>query len=322
MRRGSLEYWPHRRAKKQMPRVRNWGDLAEPSFTGFVAYKVGMTHISMLDDTESTHKGTEVSKPVTVLEIPKVFVYGIRFYKTSNNYRKVVGEAIATGISAPVGIKKSKHTTEKLEDWKKRSEELEDATALLYLNADNLGFGNKRVMRFEVAVGGKSVADKIAFIEKWLGKEVKVSDVIKDGEFLDVISISKGRGWAGVIKRFGVARLARKATNKIRHVGTLGPWHPAKVTYMVPQSGHMGYNFRTELNKRVLKVGNASESAEVKMAGGFINYGNVKNDFIILEGSIPGTSKRLVRLRKAIRNKDPIKKPEIRYISLSSKQGA
>ncbi len=321
MRRGSLQYWPHRRAKKQMPRVRTWASSAEASFEGLVAYKVGMTHISMIDDTESTFKGQEVTKPVTILEIPKVHVYGLRFYKTIDNYRKAAGEVIVKEITAPVGIKNTKNTLDKLEGFKKDAS-IDDVTALLYLDASNLGFGNKRVMRFEIALGGKDVSDKIAFAEKWLGKEVKVHDVLKDGDFIDVKSISKGRGWAGVIKRFGVARLARKATNKIRHVGTLGPWHPAKVTYMVPQAGHMGYNFRTEINKRVLKVGNGAEANTVNVSGGYVNYGNVKNDFIILEGSIPGTSKRLVRFRKSVRNKSPIKKPEIRYVSLTSKQGA
>ncbi len=322
MRRGSLQYWPHRRAKKQMPRVRNWAKSAEASFSGFVAYKVGMTHVTMMDDTESTHKGTEVSKPVTILEMPKVTLYGMRFYKMDNNYRKIAGEVLSKESAVAVGMKNPKSTVEKLEHYKKSAHEFADVTALMYSNAENLGFGNKRVMRFEVNIGGKDAAEKMAFIEKWLGKEVKVTDVLKDGDYIDVKSISKGRGWAGVIKRFGVARLARKATNKIRHVGTLGPWHPAKVTYMVPQAGHMGYNFRTEINKRVLKIGSPSDLDMIKMKGGFINYGNVKNDFIILEGSIPGVSKRLVRLRKAIRNKAPIKKPEIKFVSTSSKQGA
>ena len=84
----------------------------------------------------------------------------------------------------------------------------------------------------------------------------------------------------------------------------------------------MGYNYRTELNKRVLKVGTTRDAATVNVKGGFINYGVVKNDFIILDGSIPGPAKRLIRLRKSIRNTAPKKEPQINYISTSVKAGS
>lgn len=321
MRKGSLEFWPHRRAKKQMPRVRTWRNASEPSFSGFVAFKAGMTHVKMIDDSEAPSKGSEVSKPVTILEVPKVYVYGIRLYK-KDVYKEPGPVVYSKELAKEVGIKNTKNTSEKLSEIKKNIDSFTDATALLFLNASNLGFGNKRVMRFEIGVGGRNINEKVEFAEKWLGKELKVSDVFKDGEYIDTTSISKGRGWAGVIKRFRVSRQMRKATGKIRHVGTLGPWHPPKVTYMVPHSGHMGYNYRTEINKRVLKVGGAEDAKSVNVAGGFLNYGVIKNDFMIVEGSIAGTSKRLIRLRKAIRNKAAVKKPDIKYVSISSKQGA
>lgn len=57
--------------------------------------------------------------------------------------------------------------------------------------------------------------------------------------------------------------------------------------------------------------------------GGFLNYGIIRNDYIIIKGSVPGSVKRLVRLRPAIRPKKQLKVqvPEITYISLESKQG-
>lgn len=318
MRRGSLEYWPHRRAHKQLPRVRTWRESSEPSFLGFVAFKAGMTHVTMMDDTTSPAKGTEVSRPVTIFEVPKVYVYGIRFY--GKPFYKEPGPSYYNKDLAKVlGISKTKHND--LEALKKNTKFI-DATALLFLDASTLGFGNKKIMRFEIGVGGKDVAEKVAFVEKWMGKEVTAADVLADGEFIDVTSISKGKGWSGVIKRFGVARQMRKATQKVRHVGTLGPWHPPKVTYMVPMAGHMGYNYRTELNKRVLLVGKKENANTVNVAGGYLDYGVVKNDYIIVEGSVPGVSKRLVRIRKALRRTEVPKKPEIKYISVASKQGA
>ncbi|MDE1855623.1 MAG: 50S ribosomal protein L3 [Candidatus Micrarchaeota archaeon] len=317
-----MEYWPHRRAKKVMPRVRTWPNVAEPSLSGLVAFKAGMTHVGIMDDTEAASKGTEVVRPATILEIPKVFIYGIRFYAKKNGYAQPTKDFYSKELAAKIGIIKTENTVEKLEAHKKELEKFTDVGALAYLDPSNLGFGNKKLMRFELQVGGKSVADKIAFIEQWIGKEIKVKDFVGEGEYLDVKSVSKGKGWAGIIKRYGVARLMRKATQKIRHSGTMGAWHPPKVLYTIPQAGHMGFNYRTEINKRVLKVGAATEANTVNVKGGTKAYGIIKNDFIILEGSIPGAPKRLVRLRKAIRATSTVRKPQLTYISLESKQGA
>jgi len=321
MRRGSLEFWPHRRAIKQMPRVRSWPKVAEPSLFGLVAFKVGMTHISLTDDSESPSKGTEVTRAVTVLEVPKMFVYGIRFYK-KDNYKEPSMDLYSKELSAKVGIKESKNTLEKLEIEKKDLSRFTDVSILLFTDPSNLGFGIKKIMRFEMPVGGDTVAKKLETAEKYIGKEIKVGDILKDGEYIDVTSISKGKGWAGVIKRFGVARQMRKATQKVRHVGVLGPWHPPKVMYTVPHSGHMGYNYRTEINKRVIKIGSPAEAKSINAKGGFINYGIVKNDFIVVDGSVPGPAKRLVRIRKALRSNKEVKTPKITYISTASKQGA
>ena len=317
-----MEYWPHRRAKKIMPRVRNWPSVAEPSFIGLVAFKAGMTHVGIMDDSEALSKGTEIIKPATILEIPRVFIYGIRLYSRKGAYIEPTKEFYAKEIASKIGINKTANSIDKLEGVKKELTNFTNAGALAYLDASTLGFGSKRWMRFELQVGGKDLAEKVEFIEKWIGKEVKIKDFVGEGEYLDVKSVSKGKGWAGVIKRYGVARLMRKATQKIRHTGTMGAWHPPKVLYTIPQAGHMGYNYRTELNKRVLKVGAATEANTVNAKGGNLRYGIVKNDFILLEGSIPGVPKRLIRLRKAIRNKSAIKKPQLTYISIESKQGA
>ncbi len=324
MRRGSLEFWPHRRAKKIMPRVRTWPYSEEPKFLGLVAFKAGMTHIGMMDDSEAPSKGSEIITSATVLEVPRIFVYGIRLYKKrgDNEYKETSNEFYSKDLAISLGIKKTENVVEKLSDIKSDLSKFVDVSALMYLDASPLGFGNKRKLRFEVGVGGKDIQSKIEFAEKWLGKEVKLFDVFADGDYIDTISVSKGKGWAGVIKRFGVARQVRKATGKVRHVGTLGPWHPPKVTYMVPMSGHMGFNYRTEINKRVLRVSKADDIKSINVKGGFPNYGIVKSDFLIVKGSVAGPSKRLIRLRKAIRPTAPAKKPELTYISIESKQGA
>ncbi len=102
----------------------------------------------------------------------------------------------------------------------------------------------------------------------------------------------------------------------------LGAWHPAKVMFTVPHAGHMGYNYRTELNKRVLRVGTAADASTVNVRGGVPNFGNVKSDFIIVDGSVPGPAKRLLRIRKALRSTEKAKVPQMAYLSQASKQGA
>ncbi len=316
-----MEFWPHRRAKRIMPRVRTWPKLAEPSFSGIVAFKVGMTHVGIIDDSEASSKGSEIIRPATILEVPRVHVYGIRLY-SNKGYNEPAKEFYAKDLAAKLGIKKTENGVEKLEGIKKDLSAFNDATCLAFLDASNLNFGNKRTLRFEMQIGGNTVADKVAFLEKWLGKELKIKDVISDGEYIDVTSVSKGKGWAGPVKRLGVAKMPHKNTQKIRHVGTLGAFHPPKVMFTVPMAGHLGFNYRTELNKRVIKVGSSNDVNTVNVKGGILKYGNVTNDYIILEGSIPGTAKRLVRIRKAVRNKSQVKKPQLTYVSVESKQGS
>ena len=188
---------------------------------------------------------------------------------------------------------------------------------LVFTRPDLTGFGKKSPERMEIPVGGKDVAEKFEFANSLLGKQVKVSEVFKIGEFVDAIGITKGKGWQGTVKRFGTSVQRRKATGKRRHIGSLGAWHPGYVHYTVPMPGQMGYHKRTEINKRIMKMG---QPEEINPAGGFTHYGVVKNDYILVKGSLSGPQKRLVRFRRAKRITTAPKTPEIRFVSLASKQ--
>ena len=320
MRRGSLEYWPHRRARNLLPRVRTWQDPAEPTFYSFIAFKAGMTHVYLTDESESPSKGQEVMRSATAIVFPKIFIYGIRLHDKKYIYKEPAGAVYDSAMAQKVGIKSTKNTN--LESAKKRLADCVDVTALAFADPSDLGIGIKKLIRFEMHVGGKTLDEKFSFIEKHLGKEVKPGDVMSTGEYLDVVGITKGKGWAGVIKRFGVAKQWRKATNKVRHVGVLGAWHPPKVLFSVPQAGHMGYNYRTELNKKILKMGSAQDAQSVNSKGGFLKFGDISSDYVLLDGSIPGPARRMLRIRKAIRANAKPAVAKITYISTSSKQGA
>ena len=139
---------------------------------------------------------------------------------------------------------------------------------------------------------------------------------------LDTIAVTKGKGFQGAVKRWGVKLLTHKNSKHRRMIGTAGSWHPNWVQATVPQAGQMGYHQRTEYNKRVLKIGENGE--EITPTGGFPHYGVVRNPYILLHGSIPGPAKRLISMRDAVRYQRGVKveKTEISYISTTSKQGA
>jgi large subunit ribosomal protein L3 len=84
--------------------------------------------------------------------------------------------------------------------------------------------------------------------------------------------------------------------------------------------GQMGYHQRTEYNKRILKI--SSDTDEINPSGGFVNYGLVRGDYVLIKGSVPGPSKRLVRLREPTRSKvSGSGDPQVLHISTQSRQG-
>jgi large subunit ribosomal protein L3 len=301
-----MAHRPRKRATSQNARV-YWQESAEKRVLGIAGYKVGMTHVSYVDDTESPTKGQEVVSAATVIEIPPMIVYGLRCYKANDS----IGDILATDekVLKQAGFSKKPSVKQVNEA------EADDVRLLVFAMPSKTGFGKKHIEKMELGCGGKDAKERLEYCKGMLGKELHISDVFKCGEFVDVVSISIGKGWQGAVKRFGVAKQRRKATGKMRHVGTLGQWHPAYVLYTVPQAGQTGYHQRTEMNKRILKLGQKPE--EINPSSGFPHYGFVKNDFVVLKGSVPGPAKRLVKLRLAVRASMATKEPQVGYVSLS-----
>ena len=54
---------------------------------------------------------------------------------------------------------------------------------------------------------------------------------------IDVIGVTKIKGFEGVITRWGVTRLLRKTHRGLRKVACIGAWHPARVQYAVARAG-------------------------------------------------------------------------------------
>jgi large subunit ribosomal protein L3 len=289
-----------------------------------------MTHVTMLDNVKnSPTEGMEISAPVTIVETPPVMVMGIRAYHKTDRGLKtmtdIMAEELHDDLSRTITVPKESKTAEMLEELKKNMDQVAEIKALVHTRPRDASVPKKKPEILEIGIGGTNLESKLEYIESVLGKEVKPVDTFADGEHIDTVAITKGKGFQGVVKRWGVRIQYGKAarSSKARVVGSIGPWTPSRTMWTVPMAGQMGYHQRTEYNKKILRIGDVEEADEVNPEGGFVKYGLVKNDFIIVKGSLPGPSKRLVVLRKAAR---PHGKhddaPEISYISTASKQGA
>jgi large subunit ribosomal protein L3 len=180
--------------------------------------------------------------------------------------------------------------------------------------------GTKAPNLIEVKIGGGSIKDRFDYGKKILGQEVKATDFIKEGQTVDTIGITKGKGIQGPVKRWGIRRKIHKARKTVREVGSIGGWTPHYVMYSVPRAGQMGFHQRTEYNKLVMKVGN--NGAEITPKGGFLRYGVINSDYVALKGSVPGTRNRIVLMRVASRPPPEAEAPQkLEYVSVASIQG-
>ena len=322
-RRGSKGYSPRKRAKAETPHIKSWPEGGDkPKIQGFLGYKAGMTHAFVVDyRPTSTTSGKEVRMPVSVVETPPVKIAAIRAYKKTNSGLKTTGEIWSNKLDPEL----SKRLPLPKKDEKKKWDFTKDADeirALIYTQPKLVTGIPKKIPEIrEFRIGGGSIEERVKYAKDILGKELKINDVVKEGDMFDTIAITKGKGFQGHVKRWGVKLLTHKNSKHRRMIGTAGSWHPNWVQATVPQAGQMGYHQRTEYNKRVLKIG--EDGDEINPAGGFPHYGIIKNPYILIHGSIPGPVKRLISIRDAIRYQRgvEVEKTEITYISTTSKQG-
>ncbi|MEM4195194.1 MAG: 50S ribosomal protein L3 [Candidatus Anstonellales archaeon] len=299
---GSLAYRPRKRAEKELPSINYWPEVSDKAILGFAGYKVGMTTIGFIDNTNSPTKGQEVITGATVLEAPPMKVYGIRAY---NNGNSVVDEYVEDKEVLKM-LNAKKIAKKEIKEWK-------NIVLLAFAQPSFTKIGKKHIERMEIGIGGGD--QKLEYARSLLGKELHIFDVFKPGQFVDVIAVTKGKGWQGPVKRFGVSMQRPKATGRRRHVGNIGPFHPGYTMYTARMAGQLGYHKRTELNKWIVKIGKKEEAEAINPDGGFPHYGFVLNDYIILKGSVPGAIKRPVRLRLSLRKPGQVLEPKITYIS-------
>jgi large subunit ribosomal protein L3 len=330
-RRGSLAFSPRKRAKSPVPKYQSWPEYeGEPILQSFAGYKAGMTHVIMVDDHKnSPTEGKEIMVPVTVIEVPAMKVAAVRAYSRDTYGKHPFTEVWATQLDGELGKRLTlpkeyspENAIKAITDGASSGTVVELFAVLHTQPALITGVPKKVPDVLEVRIAGGAMIKRLEYALGLLGKEVNMSSILQPGAYADITAITIGKGTQGAVKRWGIAIRKRKHARggKRRHIGTLGPWNPHHIRWQVPQMGQMGYQQRTEFNKRILKMGD--DSKEITPAGGFLHYGQLRSPYVLVKGSIPGPTKRLIRIRPAIRQGEHVVRiPVIQFLSVQSKQG-
>ncbi len=317
-RRGSLAYSPRIRAKSMEARIRAWPKLnsEEPKILAHCGFKAGCVQIVSIDDRDKTpNAGKQLVSLGTVLVTPPVLILGIRGYSKDHTGLHaefdVYAEDIPKHIAKEISLKNN--DKDAVDNAEKRLKKIKEIFAIVAVSPRSAGLEQKKPYIFEASVSGGDIPKQFAHVKEVLGKEIKIDQIFETGATVDVAAITKGKGWQGVIQRWGVKKKQHKSRKTVREVGSLGPISPQSVMYTVPRAGQMGFHQRTEYDKRIMVMGNTDdEKIKINPDGGYKHFGLVKGDFIILKGSVPGTYRRLIKLRSQIRNAPlKVKKPNI-----------
>jgi large subunit ribosomal protein L3e len=315
-----------------------------------------MTHIVReLDRPGAKFHKKEIVEAVTIVETPPIVVVGVvgyvetpkglrclatvwanhltteckrRFYKNWYHSKKKAFTKYAKTCSEKKQV--IEKTLNRIKKYCKVIRVLAHTQVSLLPN-----IGQKKAHLIEIQVNGGSVAEKVDFATNLFEQKVTVDSIFAQDECIDTISVTKGHGFTGVIKRFGVSRLPRKTHRGLRKVACIGAWHPARVSRTVARAGQFGFFHRTVLNNKIYRLGcgnnrngstevDLTENKEITPMGGFPHYGVVKNDFLMIRGSVTGSKKRIVTLRKSVfkpTSRRHLENITLKWIDTSSKFG-
>merc|ERR1711970_1672533 len=351
-RHGSLKFLPKKRCVRPRGTPKSFpkDDASKPiHLTAFVGFKAGMTHVVReAEKPGSAINKKEVVEPVTIVECPPLKVVGVTGYiKTADGPRsiKTVWAARLTDEVKRRFYKnwyacKKKAFTKSSKKWESEEgkKSIDRDLELLKKHAVSV----RAICHTQMQVNGGSIADKVDWCKDNFEKEVAVNTVFAKNEMLDCIGITKGRGYHGVTSRWHTKKLPRKTHKGLRKVACIGAWHPSRVAFSVARSGQKGYHHRTEINKKVYRVGvgehtvdgkliknNAATEADItdksiNPVGGFVHYGLVKSDFVMIKGCCMGGKKRAITLRKSLlthSSRTAMEKINLKFIDTTSKMG-
>ncbi|MEK6820024.1 MAG: 50S ribosomal protein L3 [Nanoarchaeota archaeon] len=301
-RKGSLQYWPRKRAEKFLPSV-NWEAIKSSSkhLKGFLCYKAGMTSLTVLDNTpNSMTKGKKIVIPATILECPTMKILSLRLYKNGKVANEILAESLDKELKRKIKLPKSKkHNVADL-----KHEHYDDARVIVYSQVKKTGI-KKTPDISEIGLTG-SVEEKINFAKEHMNKELSVADFFQKGQLVDLRGLTKGKGLVGPVKRFGITLKQHKSEKGQRRPGSLGPWHPPRVSFRTPLAGQLGMFTRVVYNNKIVSIGKPNENN--KKLKNIKNYGNITNDYILVQGSVQGPAKRQLMITSALRETKKQKK--------------
>ncbi len=247
-RKGSLQFWPRKRASKFLPSV-NWNAInSGKNLKGFICYKAGMASAYVKDDTpNSMTKGKKIIIPVTILECPPMKIFSVRFYKNGKVSKDILAENIDKELKKKIKFPKTKGKG--IDEVK----EYEDVRIICYSQVKKTGI-KKTPDLAEIGLSG-TPEEKINFVKEHLGKDIFILNFFGKGQLIDLRGQTKGKGLVGPLKRFGLTLKSHKSEKGRRKPGSLGPWHPARVTFRAPLAGQMGTFMRVIYNNKIIELG-------------------------------------------------------------------
>eukprot|EP00897_Mesotaenium_endlicherianum_P008944 jgi/Mesen1/8078/ME000434S07322 len=361
-RHGSLGFLPRKRCKRGCGKVKTFptdDPSKPPHLTAFMGFKAGMTHIVRdVDKPGSKLHKKETAEAVTIIETPPIVIVGVVGYVKTPFGLRTLATVWAQHLSDNLKrrfyknyFKSKKKAFTKYakkydnEDGKKslqdEIERLKKYSAVIRVLAHSevhkaKGVKQKKAHLAEIQVNGGTIAEKVDFGVSHFEKAVTVDSVFGKDEMIDVIGITRGHGYEGVVTRWGVTRLPRKTHRGLRKVACIGAWHPARVSYTVARAGQNGFHHRTEMNKKVYKVGKKGEDTHkaateydptdkgITPMGGFPHYGNINEDYLMIKGGVMGPKKRIITLRRSLRtqkSRSALEVINLKFIDTSSKFG-
>jgi len=292
---GSLQFYPRKRAAKAIPSV-NWRPIhaavpfKEEGILGFITYKAAMGTAIVKDLTDkSMTQGKKMAIPVTILEAPHMKVFSVRFYKNT----KVMKDVVVSNEKELRRIVRVPKTLKTLDSEVPQG--FDDVRIIAYSLPKETSI-KKTPDIIELAIHAK---DKLAFVKNIIGKELSIKDFLKF-DLVDTRGLTRGKGLVGPVKRFGLTLKSHKSEKGVRRPGSLGPWHPARVTFRVPMAGQMGMFSRVNYNVKPIITGNIAEK-NINPGTGFKHYGKINTSYILVKGSVQGPVKRAVLLTPSFR---------------------
>lgn len=354
-RHGSLGFLPRKRCQRGKGKIKSFPkDNVSTSchLTASVGYKAGMTHVVReVDLPGSKLNKKDIVEGVTIIETPPIEIAGIIGYirtpKGLRSFQTLWSDKLSEGFKRNYyknwykSKKKAFHfnNNKSKEIFKIQIEKMKKYCSVIRCVAASkielTGLRQKKSKIMEIQINGGNVVEKLIFSEKLLGKKIPITSIFSQNETLDIIGITKGKGFEGVITRWGVTKLPRKTHRGARKVACVGSWHPTRVSYTVPRAGQNGFHHRTQINSKIYKIGeggdplngsteNDIEKKKINPMGGFPHYGIIKSDFIMIKGCVMGPKKRCLTLRKSLQNRKKRIVGEnivLKFIDTSSKWG-